>query len=1055
MCEEIHKSLGTLLSYINDNNIRCSDIGLSLKIKDQLQSIESKIMSLDLKCKYMCNKNDVRTTIAELVKTYNSTEPFKSYYNNTVQTVDVFVVYSNEYFHLVPHKCKYDYSKYGEYDKQPVAKYSTPEIPVYFRKINELIDMIENAYYDSFFIDQYECKRFNPTILYSRICGKYIITPTVSPFNRSDVVAMAYNYETKVHLSSLDFYSSPNLMVDMYEIFCNLSEGNKKYVMLNSLEVGSLPEIFHFHILVSELIQPIMEKVDIGSPYIHLYHVKSTRAWCEMHAFNLTESGKNVSNLLNLLPQFLYNCRLNVENGTSYKYCPQLYFANINEQSYLFLPFRRVNTKHINIVERNGINSMNPEYFSELFGNVAREHKLIYFPISILVYRNESGIPLDMAHMPQNVYNDMKLPHKIHPNFIANLKQVVDEKVFHYTYATIPTNIESMCLGINTNFDDVVRRIQKNADGKNNFIINVTCDNFPIMYKIGYTEILQETMEHGRLLISGNQFYYIKPNSAQLAEQITQICDTDTESIFPKYYGQVVNTAKGLEEYYLIFEPVKTTLYDFLLIDSNLLKNDSSILHTFLATVIHKIYLLSQVGKYYENIDVFNLLVQDEEHNHIDLRFDEDIITMANNNDAFKFKHYGHTISFCIREVNVKLGGGVNKLGINNPQLFSEMTRKFVNSFHFRCIELNIYNLLLDSLNSFISNTDDFTMKECIMYFLWAMDDIVAYRAPSWEILMILQQLYKIEPINDYNLYQKVVELVKSSNYDIEAEFPNKMVIPKDKVFVTGNGFKTKESTPDFVGFTEEKFKSELNAIWFSDTSDIKREGQDKYSQYVTNLIMVYMGNNNTGRLLFVNAKEDIHLISLHQSDTISVNVLTNVLLDLCENIFQIDLFREDGRAVYQHIKGLGNEKFKLESKYGGDIWGILTLMQDLFNFGLKIKYPNLPGYTCFIQTDGAREYVINNTPKYFNLVSIACPVSDGLKYFTNNTLYAEHLKTIKNNFVEYKVAPNDFANVLVNNIPTINKYNAYLVKSGYNFFTRPIVSWEINRIVKEQVNPK
>ena len=34
----------------------------------------------------------------------------------------------------------------------------------------------------------------------------------------------------------------------MYNIYCNINNNNNKYILVNSLESGSLQEMYHFHI---------------------------------------------------------------------------------------------------------------------------------------------------------------------------------------------------------------------------------------------------------------------------------------------------------------------------------------------------------------------------------------------------------------------------------------------------------------------------------------------------------------------------------------------------------------------------------------------------------------------------------------------------------------------------------------------------------------------------------------------------------------------------------------------------------------------------------------
>ena len=176
----------------------------------------------------------------------------------------------------------------------------------------------------------------------------------------------------------------------MYEIFCNLTKKDEKYFLVNSLEVGSLPDTYHFHILKQKEINNISNlKTFSDEEYIinniKIYIINDKYIYKSLYIIYDINIG-----IINKIPLLLEKLR----SYDNKHYMAQIFFIKIEDNKKyidcLVITFKRVIiTKKI----LNESNKFNQDYYDELFGNKNDKYeKLIYYPIGIIFYKNKDNI---------------------------------------------------------------------------------------------------------------------------------------------------------------------------------------------------------------------------------------------------------------------------------------------------------------------------------------------------------------------------------------------------------------------------------------------------------------------------------------------------------------------------------------------------------------------------------------------------------------------------------------------------------------------------------------
>ena len=967
-----------------------------------------------------CGNENISNMVIRKVKEFMGMSPFNKFYGyDMIEFVELdlqnnYRVYIQNY-HKNASIYKYDNEKYTYILQDKNKDYSSPSIPVYFREFPELVNMFKNDYYDYFEIDkmkQLQKKVLNPTIYNSSICNRYIVSPTISPSTNDNLVIIGYNIEKDKWLSNYDFYCHQYLIFDMYNIFCDLVKINKYFIITNSLEVGSLPEVYHFHIYSSKLPIPIMKHVLTNEENgIKFYEIVSKNtANAPSYAFDLETT--NVKKLLEIIPKLLYNCRLHKE----YKYNAQIFFCMHYDKKYLFITFRRVEIKNIKLIQLpNKKFTYVQAYWDALFISKSK-YNISYDPLGILFVNGQANINVKNV-LTSNVENDLKSVFHYHPTILDLLKNIIDiNKPICPKISDLPENTELKCLDIG--------RIFKNEED----IVELDCDTLPIIFKHNNKINIQGNLfNHGRINIRGDSYYFIELSDTQIdinaIKYLKELSERYREyDTFPMYYINIINN-KNVN--ILLFHPVKLTLKDFLTFDKDNLSKNSILINTFIIITLHKLHILNQQNLQIPNPRIEEILVTDKKYLLSEYKFFDDLIVTiipwdikGNNqfNDKLP-KHYKHDIHFSF---NTSLQ---NETIENNIKIF-------INSLYSECVKLNIKNLLLIGLHNIIQKPF-FSARECFNLLYFAMD-VHNYKAPMWEILTLIginSKLVTNTNIDYTNLYTKIIKSINTSNkpkYDYE-------LIKKDTVFITGTGYKNSDSVPIDIAYGEIQHNRTINPAWFSTLDDLTYD-----SKYLTTLFDTYMKTNNTSRLMMYSVKDDVKILKI--SDGIGVSDLINKLCNDIKNLYP-DIEKSfphgDELSIHNVIKFINNgaDIFPNLKKYNSSKWNIMNMLQNLSNFAMAVKGEN--GCSCYIDEAELKEYVFFNTHTNLKLLGIVVMSYDRIDLITDFKTYLNYMNQ-NNKFKDYSddkmsIVENfmKLKNVLVDQCNN-------LTKSKFDFYTRP-----------------
>jgi hypothetical protein len=353
----------------------------------------------------------------------------------------------------------------------------------------------------------------------------------------------------------------------MYNIFKILKDINETYVLINNIEAGSLPEVYHFHIFTNNF---LLNFNDIEKEFIDkdkdFYEIKAHKIYANMYIIiNIDEDKIN----------FIFKLINNIRNSLidNYLYIPQLYFLLINDNGKkydsLIISFKKINYNNIEIKNDN----LKKEYYNELF--LDKEHSIYYYPYGIIhLAKNIESFILD-----DDLINKIKSYYILIPNII--------------NYLNIDINNNNIIIKNNIGFSYYLNQLLlQTLDIKfNKFNNTIETDNrtyiLPILYKIHDIKINEYIYENGIIDFSQSLYYYIKVESINYIHFNNFIYElykkfNNINNILPYYYCNI----KINNNYYYIFENIKTTLDIFLELDIKNLKNDNNLVDYFMLKIL-------------------------------------------------------------------------------------------------------------------------------------------------------------------------------------------------------------------------------------------------------------------------------------------------------------------------------------------------------------------------------------------------------------------------------------------------------------------------------------
>lgn len=887
-------------------------------------------------------------------------DPFKRFYEpmetKEMSNYIVSVTDANEASNF-----KYDFSA-KEYDEE--KKYSTSDIPVFFRKQKEALTyLFENDYYkelnfNNIVLNGDNIKKFNPHVFDSFHYNDYIVSSTLTPLFPKDLIMFAINFKTKKYYTCMDFYFDPTFIIDMFTISHFLNSDEAKYVVFNSMETGSLFETYHFHIIESKV------------PYFGAYFKNNAESMKASDVYKKIEpdadSPFTVGYLINLshvkfynflynLPALLYELRL--ENSD--KYFAQVFFFKENDKDLLFINFRKVPLEHIRLDEKK---ALPPQYWDSLYESVNKLYNIVYLPIGLVNYKSKdiknAEKTIEGLLTKPEVIAEMKKPYYDHPKF--------ESKIIDFLRKSSSTVINSKVKkSFGTGLDYCINL--KN-DIINSGINNMDCYKLPILYNLGKRNILgNDNTENGLMLIDGTYFHFIVTNPAletklDQAQQINE--DNDLKDVVLTNYTSIKNlTAK-----YYLYNPVRTYLLDFIryIAKDRLIKN-SSIINSFIVMIVYKLIKLQKKGVRLTNLDINKFYLVENNIKVIDYTFNDSLIisiAKEENDDChYKLYHEG---------LEVFLPFEIKKERYDIKTMLGDL-KNIINQLHHYCKENGINNLLLNDINSTFDRTD-YNLDTIIYKFTFGIDYFTC-KAPNWDAFKRINQYI----FDGKASWDDMVKRLKSTPDLDPVKYP-KIEIKTDDFFMSGivqdpSGIKEGDILKSYH-LNELQYNISNQPTYFfrikNNTIDMKDQFYSKYFELVFSL---YSKWKSSSRVYYYKANKPLKLIDLNFGDPTSSLFRKNKMvayIDILKNIFGLNITQTT------------QLKYAVTDKYH---------IQEMINFALTIKYPDLAGYKMNGIYD---EYIFLKKADFLSCYAVAKLTENNFELFYDYDTFTDAAKTTR-----------------------------------------------------------
>lgn len=985
-----------------------------------------------------------------------------------------------------------------------VDKYSTPEISVYMREnIEPLKYLLFSDYYQTYKmldLNITNLSNYNPSFYDSVFIGNYVITRTTIPIFDKHICVYGINKSTNTYYTAYDFYTNTNIIIDMFKIFKNLSKNNKNICLFNSIEVGSLPDVLHFHITNIE-IPDFPETIRITD---HCSRIENgDHPFTNSYLFN-TElmSEEQIKNI----PLMLYKLRF--YNG--YKYCSQIFFI---KEKYILISFRKVNTDNIR-PDDTGTKYVN-EYYRELFGTSSFDH--VYFPIGIFTYK-----------VKEMFDNDILLKDEIKGLFNNNdfIRKLKEPFVLHENFDFI---LHDNCIKLNRNCDDgeELCRIPEdctlerkplfnlprcethpciNDNGcvnlkKFNYvtksIIVYDCTLLPILYKLDDIEILDQKLENGKMLISGSEYYYIKSDNVAVNEYLTNFnISTQFNDAYIKLYT-IINIRDTGTNYYL-FTPVKTTLKNFIKLEMiNPRSNILNLIDCIIVVIIYKLINLYKSG--YSLTNKYNI----------------DNIFVTNNNLILREYTFNNIISIpiskeYIEECNYRLNHNGNdfylpfdyEIKAYNEGELLKICKQFIQDLAWICGEYHISNILLDDFNRSILEERINSLNDIINKF-YPLKNIYNCKGTNYKIIMFLKEEFGIVETDEVEIYKKIIEIlnptyddivpidfsfVYNNTYERVIEEVNVVINTKeisgDENIIFTSGFGIDPSRPHMNDdlcynlYNKEKYFFRFDNFDIVNTlyEDIVLPNEQDnikkmYYEKSINQMINYSGNSKISHLYsFCKPKKNIKVINIEiQNLTTSYRRMHNHT----DIEFKINNKKINGSELYNQFmkhaffnllkNKYRNEIAKTDSKINRLGMAMNDMgIQEVFNFCMSLKYPLYSGYTSYNYFDKNTEYIFWNHSRDLQKISIGSIKNYGVSIFYDYKSFLINNQKIKRMTIDKpKLAIHKMLKLIINNYANFPVYDIYnlpqlnrdvilydtikLMIKEYTILDEPIVLPQIN----------
>ena len=613
------------------------------------------------------------TTLYNKLTNVEYTDPFKMFYKME-KIEDKYIIY-------VTNKTeRYNNFKYKIIDSDYEIDEKYKKEQFYSRKEKEALkyllsyDYYTELNFNNIKLIEEHLKNYNPNLFDSYYFYDYLISSTMFPSCPQHLVVYGINKKLEKHFSALDFYFDPTFLFDMYYIFNYLIKIDSEYIVFNSIELGSLYETYHFHIIKSKIPNDISSTISESN----VYENKNSDDDCFTNSYfiKLSENEEYNKKIIYLLPYILYQMRY----YEKYKYFCSIHLFNKDNNNYILISFRRVG---IELFKLNEHKKFNQSYWDSLF---SLNKDVIYFPFGVVSYNSVNGNNNISSEIKEEIEKKKTYFH-LHPLFMKTFKEIISMDKNNIKYETFEINL------LNEKFVKEYDSIDSDECINLDIFDNkkeLKCSKMPILYNLRKCIIGDDYYDNGNVLINGTYFYFIKCERSE---------NLKLEDIKEDIHLKLYKTIETKEFKFYLFSFVKTYLTDYIDLEKKNLTKDPSLIHTFLIMIIYKMMNLYKQGYKLKYLDIYYFYVSDNQIKLREYKFsDEVIISVAKElNESCKYSiiHEGNDIF---------LPFSVSK---NSDDIILKDIKNIVNQLHYFCKEREIINLLLEDVNKLFDDCSE------------------------------------------------------------------------------------------------------------------------------------------------------------------------------------------------------------------------------------------------------------------------------------------------------------------------------------------------------------
>ena len=864
-------------------------------------------------------------------ETIHSNDFYKNIYNkfiylpikNNIQLVLKYYPYPkcsyDEELNPVTNKCYYQFDSKVKDDKYLPQKIKNTEYIGYFRNITHLKTMFDIDYYNFITYGNYVIGDKNITLKNTNfnpipyiIWRNYIITPTLYPAHNNHIIIVKIGNNRAAEFYFPD--KKLNVLKDMFDF----SKLTKQYIY-NSIELGSISEIIHYH-TSSEIppINNITKMIENQSPLyqddnIKLYILNQDKYLCHHgYYFEIEDDGLDI--IIKKLPQILFESiyieELNAGTKLIYKYLAQVFILpKLYDFHRLVITFKRV-PEDLTVPDDYG--KINQSYYTSLYG----EKEEICFGKHM---RYKDTLSYNILGYESILINNSDNPEEnLDINEIDKIKKNCNEKMFNL--------LNQNCLKIfhyNKLFEVNIKEIFKKTNIRNKIYNNILKFNGDIQKHVYEINDLTKIYD-----INQNVFLGKNNNNLYTFEKINDIDNLNKNIIiinkiyelFPIFMAKPLSVVKYNNDTYLIRKNIISSIQNYVM----LVDSERSTLYGILIFILYILY--SKFGLVFESIELDDILVMkipNKTKNFLGLRY--------NILEKYIVPHNKHNNSIpLLTNLHKIINGDDNSYNQSLIQLRHVMRPIYVTNDNLYKRNLIHYQLQFEFNKYHNSNTYNDVNNFLLKYFNLDIEDFYKF---------ILDN--KLKYIN---------EIIKDGYY----------TIPKGTRFAMGTSFK--DTTDIKFDFAPENtwYYDIKQTQWFTSNYNLDNLSKplDSSEQNAYSKIKLkglngcnadwYIGNNpfNNGRHLIFETTKDLKMFISSFNVTIRKKKQNNFISMILNDIIEINKLSNKKFDILQI-----NEDFSQLENH--DLYKIFPREDTIFTLICEIyKYNHILEYDGYFGSD-------------------------------------------------------------------------------------------------------